>query len=87
MGVKMSVINPRETREKLGMNQQMFWPIFRITQSGGSRYECGRPMPGPLKELWNLTFKKKVLVIVMNKKGKYELAARDTAANRQSGTA
>ena len=47
-------INPREIRRKLGMNQQDFWTKIGVTQSGGSRYESGRGMPKPVRELLRL---------------------------------
>lgn len=43
--------NPREIRTRLGMNQQEFWGRIGVTQSGGSRYESGRNMPKPVREL------------------------------------
>jgi transcriptional regulator with XRE-family HTH domain len=46
--------NPREIREKLGLNQQEFWTKIGVTQSGGSRYESGREMPKPVRELLRL---------------------------------
>ncbi|MFA5241313.1 MAG: helix-turn-helix domain-containing protein [Sulfuricella sp.] len=48
------VANPREIRRKLGMNQQEFWTKIGVTQSGGSRYESGRDMPKPVRELLRL---------------------------------
>ena len=48
------IINPREIRRKLGLNQQDFWTKIGVTQSGGSRYESGRKMPKPVKELLRL---------------------------------
>ena len=47
-------IEPREIRRKLGMNQQQFWSKIGVTQSGGSRYESGRNMPRPVRELLRL---------------------------------
>ena len=41
------VLNPREIRRRLGMNQEQFWTQIGVTQSGGSRYESGRDMPTP----------------------------------------
>ena len=38
-------------RRASGSNQSVFWSRFGVTQSGGSRYESGRAMPTPLKEL------------------------------------
>lgn len=48
------IISPREIRRKLGLNQQDFWTQIGVTQSGGSRYESGRRMPKPVKELLRL---------------------------------
>lgn len=48
------IVNPREIRRKLGMNQQEFWTKIGVTQSGGSRYESGRNMPKPVRELLRL---------------------------------
>jgi len=42
---------PREIRRQRGLNQQQFWPLIGVTQSGGSRYESGRRMPKPVREL------------------------------------
>ena len=36
------------------MNQQEFWSRIGVTQSGGSRYESGRSMPKPVRELLRL---------------------------------
>ena len=46
--------NPREIRRKLGLNQQDCWSKIGVTQSGGSRYESGRNMPKPVRELLRL---------------------------------
>jgi len=48
------MFNPKEIREKLGLNQQEFWTKIGVTQSGGSRYESGREMPKPVRELLRL---------------------------------
>jgi hypothetical protein len=42
---------PRDIRRRLGLNQQQFWPMIGVTQSGGSRYESGRRMPNAVREL------------------------------------
>ena len=47
-------VEPREIRRKLGLNQQQFWSKIGVTQSGGSRYEIGRNMPRPVRELLRL---------------------------------
>lgn len=47
-------IDAREIRKKLGLNQQQFWSKVGVTQSGGSRYESGRNMPRPVRELLRL---------------------------------
>ena len=46
--------NPRDNRHKLRLNQQEFWSRIGVTQSGGSRYESGRSMPKPVRELLRL---------------------------------
>ena len=48
------IANPREIRRKLGLNQQEFWSRIGVTQSGGSRYESGRNIPKPVRELLRL---------------------------------
>ena len=47
-------IDARDIRRKLGLNQQQFWSTLGVTQSGGSRYESGRNMPKPVRELLRL---------------------------------
>jgi transcriptional regulator with XRE-family HTH domain len=54
------VINPKEVRTKLGLNQQEFWTRIGVTQSGGSRYESGREMPKPVRELLRLVHVEKL---------------------------
>ena len=46
--------NPREIRLRLNLNQQEFWGQIGVPQSGGSRYESGRNMPKPVRELLRL---------------------------------
>ena len=48
------MLNPREIRQRLGLNQEQFWTRIGVTQSGGSRYESGRSMPRPVRELLRL---------------------------------
>ena len=48
------ITNPREIRRRLRLNQQEFWSRIGVTQSGGSRYESGRNMPKPVRELLRL---------------------------------
>lgn len=48
------VVDPREIRRRLGLNQNDFWSQIGVTQSGGSRYESGRNMPKPVRELLRL---------------------------------
>lgn len=52
--------NPRDLRKKLGLNQMDFWSQIGVTQSGGSRYESGRSMPRPVRELLRLVYIKHV---------------------------
>ncbi|NMG00894.1 XRE family transcriptional regulator [Aromatoleum toluolicum] len=46
----------REMRKKLGLNQAEFWSRLSVTQSGGSRYESGRSIPGPVRLLLHMTY-------------------------------
>ena len=48
------ITNPREIRRRLRLNQQEFWSRVGVTQSGGSRYENGRSIPRPVRELLRL---------------------------------
>ena len=48
------ITNPRVIRRRLNLNQQEFWSRVGVTQSGGSRYESGRRMPRPVRELLRL---------------------------------
>lgn len=41
-------------RKSLGLNQRDYWQRYGVTQSGGSRYESGRPTPRPLAILMRL---------------------------------
>lgn len=43
-----------EIRRLTGLNQTAFWGMVGCTQSGGSRYEMGRPMPKPIAMLVDL---------------------------------
>lgn len=43
-------------RTKLRMNQTEFWSRVGITQSGGSRYEGGRPAPEPTRIVVDLAY-------------------------------
>ncbi len=54
------LLNPREIRKRLGLNQQEFWTRIGVTQSGGSRYESGRNMPKPVQELLRLVYVEQV---------------------------
>ena len=54
MRLFQKITNPREIRQKLGLNQEEFWQKIGVTQSGGSRYEAGREMPRPVNELLRL---------------------------------
>ena len=54
MKIPEFLLNPREIRRRLGLNQQDFWTKICVTQSGGSRYESGRSMSRPVMELLRL---------------------------------
>ena len=48
---KTLVIDAKQIRQRLGLNQQEFWSRVGVAQSCGSRYEGGRRMPKPVQEL------------------------------------
>jgi transcriptional regulator with XRE-family HTH domain len=52
----MKKVNPRKLRNSLGLNQSEFWGRIEVTQSGGSRYENGRPMPRPVRKLLRIVY-------------------------------
>ncbi|HEX4986507.1 MAG TPA: helix-turn-helix transcriptional regulator [Burkholderiales bacterium] len=54
MSMFEKIPNPREIRLRRNLNQQEFWGQIGVTQSGGSRYESGRNMPKPVRELLRL---------------------------------
>ena len=58
---KLKKVNARKLREALGLNQSEFWGRIEITQSGGSRYENGRSMPGPVRKWLGLVYLKEKL--------------------------
>lgn len=49
-------IDTRAVRDRLKLNQQEFWSRIRVTQSGGSRYEAGRPMPPAVAVLFTIAY-------------------------------
>ena len=59
--------NIRDIRKKLGLNQIEFWGQVGVTQSGGSRYEAGRTMPKPVRELVRLVHIEQVDITKLNK--------------------
>ena len=58
--------NPRDIRKRLGINQAEFWAPVGVTQSGGSRYESGRSLPKPVRELVRLVYLKDVPLDMAN---------------------
>ena len=43
-----------------------FWSQIGVTQSGGSRYESGRPMSKPVRELLRLVYLQRVPLATAN---------------------
>ena len=43
-------------RKSLGLKQADFWGRIEVTQSGGSRYENGRPMPRVVRKLLGIVY-------------------------------
>ena len=58
---RLKRVDARKLRESLGLNQTEFWARVEVTQSGGSRYESGRTMPGPVRKLLGLVYLKEKL--------------------------
>src|SRR2546427_6892227 len=56
----LELVNPRDIRSRLGLNQEEFWTRIGVTQSGGSRYESGRTMPKPVRQLLRLVHVERV---------------------------
>jgi hypothetical protein len=54
MKKKLDLTQLHELRKQRRLNQHDFWSRFGVTQSGGSRYETGRPIPKPLALLLHL---------------------------------
>ncbi|MDF7676078.1 transcriptional regulator [Neisseriaceae bacterium ESL0693] len=59
--------NVRDIRKKLGLNQIEFWSQVGVTQSGGSRYEAGRNIPKPVRELVRLVHVEQLELARLNK--------------------
>jgi DNA-binding transcriptional regulator YiaG len=53
---KAAPFDPAALRAKLKLNQQEFWGLLGVTQSGGSRYESGRTIPAPTRKLYELVY-------------------------------
>lgn len=51
---KFNLSDTLQVRKGRGENQSDFWIRFGVTQSGGSRYEHGRPIPRPLSMLMSM---------------------------------
>jgi transcriptional regulator with XRE-family HTH domain len=60
------VPDPRGLRKQLRMNQSEFWSRIGVTQSGGSRYESGRSLPKPVRELLRLVYLRGVPLEIAN---------------------
>lgn len=54
------ISNLGEIRRKLRLSQYDFWSKVGVTQSGGSRYENGRNVPRPVRELVRLVHIEKI---------------------------
>ena len=56
--MKKRKVDALKLRKSLGLNQAAFWGRIEVTQSGGSRYENGRSMPGPVRKLLGIVYLK-----------------------------
>ena len=68
MKVFEEIEDVKEIRKKTGLNQIDFWGKVGVTQSGGSRYETGRKMPKPVRELLRLVHIERIELSKVNKK-------------------
>ena len=74
MKVFEEIEDVKEIRKKTGLNQRDFWGKVGVTQSGGSRYETGRKMPKPVRELLRLVHIERIELSKVNRKD-LEIAA------------
>src|SRR3990172_1930381 len=74
------ITNPREIRRRLRLNQEEFWSRVGVTQSGGSRYESGRSIPRPVRELVRLVHIEGI-ELAKAKGRDFEVASRLKATN------
>ena len=56
--MKKKKVDALKLRKSLGLNQADFWGRIEVTQSGGSRYENGRPMSPPVRKLLGIVYLK-----------------------------
>jgi len=63
----MKYLSTRELRLQLGMTQMEFWDKVGVTQSGGSRYENGSPMPWPVRELVRIVHVENIHIELANR--------------------
>lgn len=68
MKIFENIEDVKAIRKKTGMNQIDFWGKVGVTQSGGSRYETGRKMPKPVRELLRLVHIECLDLAKVNKK-------------------
>ncbi len=52
----MLTFDPLSIRRSTSLNQAEFWSVLGVTQSAGSRYERGFPMPEPTRILFRLAY-------------------------------
>lgn len=76
-------------REQAGMTQKSFWNSLGLTQSGGSRYEQGHPLPRPIRILIYTMYVAGLRVDASSKDGVdrlsrlSQLQASEIASNRE----
>ena len=61
-------IDPRQIRLRLGLSQEEFWTRIGVTQSGGSRYESGRRLSKPVRELLRIVHIEQIDLSRINRK-------------------
>jgi hypothetical protein len=56
--MKKKKVDALKLRKSLRLTQAQFWSRIKVTQSGGSRHENERSMPGPVRKLLSIVYLK-----------------------------
>ncbi len=64
-------------RQKFDMSQTEFWNAVNVSQSGGSRYEAGRPVPDQVLILIELIYERNLNLDTATQRAKLKLKNSD----------